>query len=111
MHPVLGHLKEQQARSLLRGSRGSGECCTSFPSLVRESKVTFTAFVPTISDCGDQRDIPQILPRSSVSGKTKLSSNLRHLWLGRGTRCHHLVCNFKRMIFYNCVGKNFMLES
>lgn len=63
--------KEQQARSLLRGSRGSGECCTSFPPLVRDSKVTFTALGPSVSDYRDQRDIPRILPRSSVPGTTK----------------------------------------
>ena len=27
--------------------------------------------------------------------KKKILKNLHHLWLGRGTHCHHLVCNLK----------------
>lgn len=120
MHPVLGPLtvpcpsrssRQGAAASLLRGSGGSGECCTSFPSLVRASKVTFTAFGPSVVTMETRETSHKHSHALEYPGKTKLSGNLRHLWLGKGIRCHHLVCNFKKIIFYNCVGNHFMLES
>lgn len=38
--------------------------------------------------------IPQHLHNPNYVREMRLS-NLHRLWLGRGTHCHHLVCNFK----------------
>lgn len=41
-------------------------------------------------------EIKLIVPQTQAKYLREIHlRNLHHLWLGRGTRCHHLVCNWK----------------
>lgn len=101
----------RQGPSLLLVSSESSGCCSSFPPLMRNMMIFSSFSLVLVAMKTRQLNTSQILPWALVSEKTKPSSNLHHLWLGRGTRFHHLVCNFKKITFYNYVGNNFILES